>query len=89
MLDCSPASKPCKLQGLGEVYEEEFVKATVGTDVVEERDAATKAEARLLLKVGQPAAAVCSHFAGLARFPVRRHWSTQASDLCFQLGLQV
>ncbi len=38
------------VQGLGELYEEEFVKASTGADAVEERDAATKAEARSLLK---------------------------------------
>ena len=39
------------LQGLGELYEEEYVKATRAQDVVEERDAATVAQARTLLKV--------------------------------------
>ena len=40
------------LQGLGELYEEEYVKANrPATDAVEERDAAVKAEARSLLKV--------------------------------------
>lgn len=39
------------MQGLGELYEEEYVKATSGAaDAVEERDAATKEEARLLLR---------------------------------------
>lgn len=42
------------MQGLGDLYEEEYVKATwPGADAVDERDAATKAEARLLLKVTQ------------------------------------
>ena len=40
-------------KGLGELYEEEYVKAArPDGDVLEERDAATKAEARTLLKVG-------------------------------------
>jgi hypothetical protein len=40
-------------KGLGELYEEEYVKAAKPDgDVLEERDAATKAEARTLLKVG-------------------------------------
>ena len=39
-------------KGLGELYEEEYVKAArPDGDVLEERDAATKAEARTLLKV--------------------------------------
>lgn len=51
---CSWASLLAHLvQGLGELYEEEFLQAKrPTTDAVEERDAAVKAEARSLLKVG-------------------------------------
>ena len=37
------------LQGLGEVYEEEFVRARAG-NVVEDKDEKTRAEARLVLR---------------------------------------
>jgi len=44
------APEPCRLkQGLGDVYEEEYVRARTG-NAVEDKDEATRSQARVLLK---------------------------------------
>lgn len=60
-------------KGLGELYEEEYVRAArPDGDVLEERDAATKAEARTLLKVGSNDLAAATLRAGRIAYNVLR-----------------
>lgn len=78
-----PACLSCPvLQGLGEVYEEQYVKATAGgTSAAPDKDEKLRQEAKALFQVGGLRAADLAGFGGIGNA-----WHRAASGLRFSRG---